>query len=149
MIWDSPLADKPAARARADHPVWQEIRPKDGFGGFEPWEFDQPHEMDVEFLRLLYRIRQDAGVPMRIISDARPPDQDIGASKSAHKKRPCRAVDLDVRNSYERARIVGAAWEHGIRRLGVYPGDAGDAGSVHLDAEAHPDNKSPRMWTRY
>lgn len=139
MAWDSPLADKPAALAKAEHPVWGEIA-----GAFKITEFQRPHEMDVEFLRLLYRVRKDAGVPFRLISDARPPDKDIGADKSAHKKRPCRAVDLKPKNSYERARIVIAAVRHGIVRIGVYP-----TGSLHLDAETHPENPSPRLWTSY
>lgn len=149
MHFDSPLAGKPAATATAGHPVWGEIRPDGTHGGFIASEFQRPEEMDVEFLRLLHRIRHDAGVPMRIISDARPPDQDIGASKSAHKKRPCRAVDLHVINSYERACIVLAAARNGVVRIGVYPGKDGDAGSVHLDAETHAENPSPRIWTRY
>lgn len=144
-----PLEGKPAARAGAGHPVWGEIAPEEEFGGFVPSEFRNPEEMDVEFLRLLYRIRLDAGVPMRIISDARDPEGDVGASRSAHKKRPCRAVDLHVANSYERARIVLAAAKNGVVRIGVYPGKERDAGSVHLDAETHPENPSPRMWTRY
>lgn len=149
MNWDSPLTGKPTVRAHAGHPVWDEIKPVEEFGGFVAGEFNEPEAMDVEFLRLLYRIRMDAGVPMRIISDARPPGGDIGASKSAHKKRPCRAVDLHVVNSYERARITVAAIQNGIRRWGTYPGKDGDAGSLHIDAETHPENPSPRNWTKW
>lgn len=139
MHWDSPLAGRHPVLAKADHPVWEEIKQ-----AFKPTEFQRPYDMDAEFLRLLYQIRKDADVPFRLVSDARPPDQDIGADKSAHKKRPCRAVDLKPRNSYERARIVMAAVRRGIVRIGVYP-----TGSLHLDAETHPDNPSPRLWTSY
>jgi len=149
MIWDSPLKGIPTVYAAAEHPVWDEVKSDGARGGFERHEFQRPDEMDVEFLRLLHKIRLEASVPMRIISDARPPDQDIGASKSAHKKRPCRAVDLKVKNSYERARITAAAILHGIRRWGTYSGDDHDGGGLHIDAETHPENPSPRNWTRY
>lgn len=150
MELQSPLLHKLPVFAHKKHPVWQEIAPQDDQPGFKPAEFDNPYEMEVEFLRLLHQIRQQTGkVAMRIISDARPVDKDIGASLSAHKKRPCRAVDLQVRNAYERAVVVFAAVRCGIVRIGVYPGSAGDGGGLHLDAESHPDNKSPRIWTRY
>ena len=117
---------------------------------FKPEELQRPYEMDVWFLYLLFEIRKATGnVPLRIISDARPPDRDIGAAKSAHKKRPCRAVDLKVKNSYERAVILLAAARCGVVRMGVYPGGSGDGGGIHLDAETASDNPSPRIWTKY
>jgi hypothetical protein len=144
-VLESPLLHKPAVFATKQHPVWQEIA-----AHFKPSEFTSPYEMDAEFLRLLFQIRKRTGkVPMRIISDARPPDKDIGASKSAHKKRPCRAVDLKVRNAYERAVVLLAALACGIVRAGVYPGSDGDGGGLHLDAETSADNPSPRIWTKY
>lgn len=149
VAWDSPLADVEPERAVQAHPVWAEIAPTEDRGGFVPGEFNDPWQMDAHFLMTLWLIRQRAGVPMRVISDARDPDGDVGADKSAHKKRPCRAVDLHVTNSYERARIVVAAVREGVVRIGVYPGKASDAGSVHLDGETHPENPSPRIWTRY
>lgn len=140
----SPLAGRPPVAAPAVHPVWTEIAPE-----LVPSDFRNPYDMDVEFLRLLSAIRREAEVPMRIISDARDPDGNVGATFSAHKKRPCRAVDIRVHNSYERARIIIAAVRHGVVRFGIYPGKEKDRGSVHIDAETHPENPSPRIWTRY
>jgi hypothetical protein len=139
--WESPLKDVPKEYAKMGHPVWAEIHEY-----LSPHEFRFPYEMDVEFLRLLFRIRVDAGVPFRLLSDARDPEGDVGASKSAHKRRPCRAIDLKVYNSYERARVGIAATRAGIVRLGVYPEKKK---SLHIDAEDHPDNASPRWWTKY
>lgn len=147
--WDSPLAAVPREFATADHPVWREIEPTSERGGFRFEEFNNPFQMDVAFLRWIWRVRQRAGVAMRPTSDARDPDGSVGAEKSAHKKRPCRAMDFQVANSYQRARVVVAAIREGCVRIGVYPGKAGDGGGLHLDAEDHDDNPSPRIWTRY
>jgi hypothetical protein len=136
----SPLANASPAPAKLGHPVWGEIGDY-----FQPHEFRNPYEMDVEFLRLLYKIRKRAGVPIRITSDARDPEGDIGADKSAHKKRPCRAIDCKVINSYERWRLVWASVLEGVVRLGVY----GDKPILHIDAETHTDNPSERIWTSY
>lgn len=144
MNWESPLLHKPPVNAKLDHPVWQEVAEH-----FTPDEFNAPEEMDVEFIRLLFRIRVEAGIPLRITSDSRDPKGSIGAKLSAHKKRPCRAIDCRIKNSYERARIVIAAVRCGIVRIGVYPGPMGDSGVLHLDAETHASNPSPRIWTRY
>lgn len=142
--WDSPLKGHDGERAIQSHPVWAQIRPRDGKGGFVRSEFDRPDEMDAGFLSLLYMARLEADVPFRVISDARDPRGDVGAEKSAHKKRPCRAVDLEIRNSYERARIVIACVRVGFVRIGIYPGL-----SVHVDGETDPENPSPRIWTSY
>jgi hypothetical protein len=154
--WDSPLSGTVPEYAHAGHAVWPQIAPRlDAAGqvtvpGFLPTEFNEPYQMDVAFLRLLYRIRQVAGVPFRVVSDARDPHGDVGAKLSAHKRRPCRAVDIHVKNSFERMRVIVAAVLAGVRRLGVYASkDQNDAGSLHLDAEVHRDNPSPRAWTRY
>lgn len=150
MNTESPLHGIAPVRALAFHPVWEEIAPKGDAPGFDRSEFTDPDEMDVHFLRLLYKARQVAGVPFRIISSARDPEGSTGASLSAHKKRPCRAVDLQVLNNFERACVVIAAVKVGIVRIGVYPAStAGGKGGVHLDAETHPENPSPRCWTRY
>lgn len=124
--------------------MWHEITPH-----FGPHEFLAPYEMDVHFLRLLHSTRLAAGVPFRITSDARDPDGSVGASLSAHKKRPCRAVDLHVKSNYERMCVLGAAVANGFVRIGIYPAREDGAGIIHLDAETHPDNPSPRCWTRY
>ena len=144
MIWDSPLAGKTESTAGIDHPVWETIQPE-----FLIEEFSSPYEMDANFLKLLYRIRLGAGVPFRITSDARDPSGSIGVEKSAHKKRPCKAVDLKVKNSFERMRVVASAIRNGINRVGVYPANDDGSGVVHLDAETSGDNPSPRLWTDY
>lgn len=137
-------------KATKNHQVWIDIAPE-----IKSSELNLPYEMDVDFLYTLSRIRRASGVPLRFLSDARPVDKDIGASKSAHKERPCKAVDLRVKNAYERARLVFTAHAHGINRIGIYPGKTitisgkkyTDAGSVHLDDSSK--NPSPRIWTRY
>ena len=144
MIWDSPLANKSPSPAGLDHPVWEFIQPE-----FEITEFNDPYAMDANFLELLHRIRKEAGVPFRITSDARDPDGNVGVGKSAHKKRPCKAVALKVKNSFERMRVVASAIRNGINRVGVYPAKDDGSGVVHLDAEVDPENPSPRLWTSY
>lgn len=147
---NGPLAGVAPEFAHAGHPVWIEIAPTaGGRPGFRPDEFSAPHAMDAHFLRWLWQVRQDTGCPMRVISDAR--GEGIGASRSAHKDRPCRAVDLQVFNAEERARLTLAAIRHGCVRWGTYPGkstDRGpDQGGLHLDAsESHP---RPRNWTKW
>ena len=164
--WSSPLAGVEAEYATRAHPIWADIQPKDGRPGFLASEFTQPWLMDVQFLRLLYRIRISVyeawkvgelphDVPMRVNSDAR---SGGGARGSAHFQRPCRAVDLQVHNAYERAVILIAAVRHGIVRLGVYAGEdrsrkrgwpahARDSAALHLDASV--ENPSPGVWTRW
>ena len=153
--WKSPLEGVPAETAFENHMVWSQIERR-----FRPHEFHAPYEMDTHFLLWLYDVREDAGVPFKIISDARDIDGDVGAGKSAHKKRPCRAVDIQVYSSLDRGKIIIAATLHGCRRIGVYPGKdrtdeegwpphARDASGLHLDCSTHPDNRSPRIWTKY
>jgi len=144
MIWDSPLAGKHPSMAGLDHPIWEIIAPE-----FMIEEFNSPYDMDANFLKLLYRVRLEADVPFRITSDARDPDGNVGVGKSAHKKRPCKAVDLKVKNSFERMRVVASAIRNGINRVGVYPANDDGSGVVHLDAETDPENPSPRLWTSY
>ncbi len=156
--WGSPLAAYEPEYAVAGHAVWDEIAPVHGRPGFRPSEFDFPYKMDVAFLRWLYRVRQEAGVPMRVNDDYREPEDDTGVSASAHKEAPCRAVDIQVYSSLDRAKIVIAAIVLGCRRIGPYPGKdrrgqagwptyANDAAAVHLDCSI--DKPSPRMWTKY
>lgn len=147
--------------AAEDHWVWDAIRPRDGVPGFLRSEFRQPDAMDAYFLLWLYKVRIDvwaqskiegeSDVPMRVIDDAR---HSGGAVGSAHViGRPCRAVDLQVFNAYERAVLTSAVVRHGCTRWGTYPGNrtarGTDQGGLHVDCselEVHP---SPRNWTRY
>lgn len=140
-----PLGDVLAEAAVEGHPVWQEIAPE-----LTPRDFRFPWQMDVHFLRLLSRTRRRAGVPFRVVSDYRSParnDAAGGAEKSAHMERPCRAVDLSVKNNYERFRVVQAAMVEGFLRVGGYPAHEDNSGSVHLDASEV--NPAPRFWTRW
>lgn len=132
--------------ATEGHAVWSEISPE-----LQPHDFRHPHRMDVEFLRLLSKIRRAAGVPFRVVSDYRDPNSNPGAAKSAHMEEPCKAVDLRVLDNRERWRVVSEAVKHGIVRIGVYAPNAHQAeafgkasGSVHLDASAA--NPQERIW---
>lgn len=154
LVLESPLRNASPQHARPDHPVWAEIAEH-----FSPSEFSRPDLMDVEFLRLLYRIRKRAGVPMHLTSDARAPDSEVGADLTAHKKVPCRAIDGQVRDetiggvfvpaSECLARIIIAAVVEGCVRIGIYKSTRGLGDIYHLDAETHPDNPSPRLWTKW
>lgn len=151
---DSPLKNFAPTPAVESHPVWGEIGEY-----FRAAEFRDPHHMDVGFLRWLYRVRDRAGVPMHITSDARDPDGDTGADLSAHKKRPCRAIDGQVRDetidgvsvpaSECLARIYIAAVLEGGVRFGTYRSARGLGDIYHLDAETHTQNPSPRWWTKW
>jgi hypothetical protein len=126
--------------------VWSEIAPE-----LKPGEFKEPEQMDTDFLRRLSKMRRAAKAPFRIVSDARDPEGSVGASVSAHKERPCKAVDLRVLNNAERfllvrealageamavlreivasgvltgpilARAAAAAKSPGLARVGIYP----------------------------
>jgi hypothetical protein len=151
---ESPLRAASPQRAKEGHPVWGEIAPY-----FTPDEFSNPYEMDVGFLRWLLKVRKRAGVPMHPTSDARDPDGDVGADDSAHKKRPCRAIDGQVRDetidgvlvpaSECLARIYIAAVQEGCVRFGTYRSSKGLGDIYHLDAETHAENPSPRWWTKW
>lgn len=147
----SPLFNLTPERAVLDHDVWGEIGPE-----FTPHDFNHPYAMDAHFLRWLSRVRRRAGVPMWITSDARDPDGRVGADKSAHKKRPCRAIDGQVKadwngmpGSEQLARIYLAAAEEGCVRFGTYRSSQGLGDVYHLDCETNPDNPSPRWWTKW
>jgi len=138
-----PLARIEPELAYKGHPIWDEIRPRPEIGrpgGFGPSEFRNPYMMDVHFLRLLYRMRQAAGVPFRIQSDYRSPEHNEtvgGAENSAHTETPCRAVDLWAASNYERFRIITTASRFGFNRIGTskYGADPQTgAGLIHLDA---------------
>lgn len=132
--------------AVANHAIWHDIGPE-----LTPKDFQNPEKMDVDFLRLASRIRRQSGVPFRIVSDARTPDTNPGAEKSAHLELPCKALDLRVLTNAERMQLVKTALACGVRRIGVYPptedqkttfGKA--SGSVHLDAST--ENPQDVLW---
>lgn len=156
-----PLAGVEPERATEDHWVWEAIAPRNGVPGFRRSEFRHPDEMDAFFLLWLYKVRVDvwaqariegeSDVPMRVIDSARTSG---GATQSAHViGRPCRAVDLQLYNAYERAVLTTAFIRHGCTRWGTYPGNrtaqGSDQGGLHVDCSELPVHNSPRNWTRY
>lgn len=150
MKIESPLMKASASFAHKGHQVWAEIAPE-----FKSADFKNPYRMDAAFLRWLVKVRREAGVPMWITSDSRDPEADIGAEKSAHDKVPCRAIDGQVKDlpnllgSEQLARIVIAAVKLGCARVGIYKSTKGLGDIYHLDCETHPDNPSPRLWTKW
>ena len=137
-----PLQDIEPEFAHVLHGVWEEISPH-----FKLGEFESPEKMDVGFLQLLFKARQIAGVPFRILDTLR------DDSRSAHGEEPGIAVDLQALNSRERSRIIRSAYAVGFVRVGCYEGSHGiyhgmkkkDGGGVHLDASRV---KSPdHLWT--
>ena len=123
---------------------WKTIR------HFQPSEFRKPHLMGYEFIRWLDSVREFAGVPIHITSDARSAEHNAevgGASDSAHVDVPCNAVDIGERPtpddphwSHARLAIVSAALTKGCRRIGTYAD-----GSLHLDM-THDRRPSQVMW---
>lgn len=117
---------------------------------FRPSEFRKPHLMGFEFIQWLDRVRQRAGVPMVITSDARSIEHNAevgGAENSAHTDVPCNAVDIGERPSksdphwsHARYAILEAAIALGCERIGSY----GD-GSLHLDM-THDRRPREVMW---
>lgn len=105
---------------------------------FTPAEFTNPEKMGMEFILWLDRVRNRAGVPMRVTSSYRTPAHNVavgGAQNSAHEDTPCNAVDIgksptpdDPHWNRARFKIVTAALALGCTRIGIYAD-----GSLHLD----------------
>ncbi len=137
-----PLDEIEPEHATLDHPVWEELLPE-----FEIDEFESPEKMDVGFLRLIIKARRLAGCPFRVLDTVR------DSSRSAHGEDPCAATDLQAVNSWERSRIVRAAYAVGFIRVGVYPGSDGvlngrprrDKGGIHIDGSR--TKPQDRLWT--
>lgn len=115
---------------------WGEIR------HFTPDEFDSPDAketglfMNLEFIKILDRIRDKVGFPMHISSGYRTMDHNTivgGKDGSAHTD-GC-AADIVADTSGEKFEIVRSAIEQGIRRVGI------GKNFVHLDMSfTHPQN---------
>jgi len=94
---------------------------------FTSGEFDSPDapgsgatHMDPEFLLKLERMRERSGVAFRINSGYRTPKHNAkvgGVGDSAHVKG--HAADIRAKTSQQRWKIVEAAIEQGIRRIGI------------------------------
>lgn len=124
---------------------WSILAIEFGAAYFSPSEFKEPHRMGYEFMRLLFQIRMDAGVPMRPTSSYRAPwyNRLIGGAKdSAHMDEPiCDAIDIGCKSNEDRYHIVGAFYKNGCTRIGIYKN-----GSLHLD---RTEGRRPanRLWT--
>lgn len=101
---------------------------------FRPSEFEHPDKMDVEFLYLLDKIRELAGVPIHITDDYRP-----NGSTSAHSLGL--AVDISDNSaglaigSRWRHKVLKAAFELGCERIGIYDRH------IHIDVSTSHDQE--------
>lgn len=90
-------------------------------------------QMDADFLALLDRVRESAGIPLVLNSAfrSREYERQMGRTgTSAHCKG--KAVDIRCNTSQNRYKIIRAALECGIRRIGV------GKSYIHLDSsETH------------
>lgn len=85
-------------------------------------------QMDAGFLALLDRIRERAGIPIVLNCAYRSREHDLKAGRSgnsAHTRG--KAVDVRCTTSANRYKIVAAALEEGVRRIGI------GKSFVHLD----------------
>lgn len=102
---------------------------------FSEWEFTckcgcGKSDISLEFVELLQKIRDHAGIPMRITSGCRCEEHNKavgGAKNSAHTK--CLAVDVVAKSTRARYYILEAAYYYGVNRIGV----ARDF--IHLDID--------------
>ena len=104
---------------------------------FSPSEFkrcDPPcsiDQMDADFLAILDRIREDAGIPLVINCAYRSKAHDLAKGRSgnsAHTRGL--AVDIRCATSASRFKIVEAAIANGITRIGI------GKTFVHIDNDA-------------
>ena len=104
---------------------------------FSPAEFkrcDPPcdiAQMDAEFLAILDRIREDAGIPLVLNCAYRSRQHDLAKGRSgnsAHTRGL--AVDIRCTTSDSRFKIVEAAIANGITRIGI------GKTFVHIDNDA-------------
>ena len=99
-------------------------------------------QMDGVFLLLLDQVREYAGIPLVLNSAYRSPAWEKAHGRtgtSAHCQG--RAVDIRCRTSSNRYKIVKAAMECGIRRLGIAPT------YIHLDMA--DDHAQDVIWDYY
>ena len=114
--------------------VWEQLK------YFKKSEFKEPEKMDVDFLLLLDKVREDAGIPFKITSSFRTPEQNRrvnGSSNSAHLRGL--AVDISARTGRQKIKIVQSALKNGISRIGV------GSNFIHLDVDKSLTQNT--MWT--
>ena len=88
---------------------------------FSDAEFKEPRKLSPTLRRMLERVREEAGVPMRITGSWRSRRGPI--RKSAHQTNKFdlyEAVDVGVGRSRNRFLILKAAIRVGFNRIGVY-----------------------------
>lgn len=96
--------------------------------------------MNEDFLKLLDRIRADAGIPFIINSGYRTQAHNTaigGTPNSAH----LRGLAVDIRAVGGKAKfiIVSTALKHGINRIGI--------GSTFIHLDADQSLPTPSIWT--
>ena len=97
-------------------------------------------KMDMDFINLLEKCRELAGIPFHINSGYRSPQSNKlvgGASESAHLKGM--AADIKVQDGRQRFQIIEAAIKVGFTRIGV------NASFIHLDND--PTLPQDVIWT--
>ena len=109
-------------------------------------EFDSPdvqgsgQMMDKKLLKLLDRIREIVGEPIIITSGFRTPahNESVGGKEdSSHLKGL--AVDIAIRHSRMRFKLINALLEVGINRIGIADN------FIHIDID--PDKDINVIWT--
>jgi uncharacterized protein YcbK (DUF882 family) len=112
-------------------------------------EFDSPDEigsgdnMCLSFLSKLDQAREVAGIPFKVNSGYRTPAHNTkvgGVKSSSHMNIPCNAVDIHVKGSVERYKILEAAIIVGFNRIGI------GKNFIHLDTD---ESKSQEIVWHY
>lgn len=87
-------------------------------------------DMDEDFLALLDEVRERAGIPMVLNCAYRSSEWDVAKGRTGNSSHT-RGIAVDVRttNSTQRFKIVKAALECGVPRIGI------GATFIHLDAD--------------
>lgn len=99
-------------------------------------------DMDSSFLELLDRVRESCGIPLILNCAYRSKEWDISKGRNGNSSH-CRgkAVDIRCNNSTTAFKIVKAAMDNGISRIGI------GNGYVHIDNdESLPQNV---IWNYY
>ena len=99
-------------------------------------------DMDVEFMELLDRVRELAGIPFYITCGYRSVQWDKSKGRSGNSAH-CRgkAVDIHYKSSGDAYKIISSAIQLGIKRIGI------GSNFIHLDN----DNSLPQgvIWNYY